>query len=765
MIIPDSIVDGNLYIPKVRPEDAGTYYCSATNSYDTIRHAVTLQVSDLIPNFVQNPISYIEYPPLKNAYLDFDIIVSFRPSVTDGLILYNGQETENGDFLCFGLRERYPEFRFNVGSGPAVIRGNQTLELDKWYTIQLKRDRREGMMLIDGQPLYTGTAPGRFQGLDLDQSFYLGGVPDFRVIPQSTGFDRGFVGGVSQVQISGKPLDLGGDALNVVGIDQFRVCDANPCNNGGSCIPKNMKQGFSCMCPQGFAGYQCETRGERCFPGACGPTGRCQDLPGLSGFKCVCPIGRLGRGCQEGVTVKDPFFNRTSFISYQPIEDGHKMLTIDILLKPHRLHDGIIFYSGQQENGNGDFVALVMKDGGYLEFRFDVGSGPAIIRSAQPVREKAWINVHLHRDGNMGLMEIDGQDPVRVRPGTINNDPFNFRGDLSPGDRVGLNLRLPLYLGGVDPRFVVASGVGSTEGFIGCIGEIEINDRQIHLIKDAVESSDINDCGEKRLCDRMPCKNGGLCEDVSSTEFLCICEPNFSGKRCESKVDICTNNPCQNSGLCTVTQAGYRCDCQLGYIGINCENSIQIHKKFQVGGNGFVMFSHEMLPHQSIKQTQNLSFTITTAESKGLLFWQAVDHGQSLRKNDYLSLYLKDGLVVFSYELGSGPSEIITNFTVNDSLPHNIQAIRTGRQGQLIVDGQHFRGHSKGVLQMLNVKGNLFFGGVPDLSAMTGGLHDTNFFGCMTNLFINGNGPLKLSQSAIGGLNVRHCANPYGGRG
>lgn len=61
-----------------------------------------------------------------------------------GLILYNGQETDNGDFLCFGLRERYPEFRFNVGSGPAIIQGNQTLELDKWYTIQLKRDRREG---------------------------------------------------------------------------------------------------------------------------------------------------------------------------------------------------------------------------------------------------------------------------------------------------------------------------------------------------------------------------------------------------------------------------------------------------------------------------------------------------------------------------------------------------------------------------------------------------------------------------------------------
>ena len=33
-------------------------------------------------------------------------------------------------------------------------------------------------------------------------------------------------------------------------------------------------------------------------------------------------------------------------------------------------------------------------------------------------------------------------------------------------------------------------------------------------------------------------------------------------------------------------------------------------------------------------------------------------------------------LIYFSYELGSGPAEITTNFTVNDSLPHTIQAIR-----------------------------------------------------------------------------------------
>ncbi|XP_052832935.1 basement membrane-specific heparan sulfate proteoglycan core protein isoform X4 [Octopus bimaculoides] len=732
-----SIVDGNLYIPKVEKDDAGTYYCSATNRYETARHPVTLSVSDLVPYFPQEPQSYIEYPPLRTAYLDFDIIISFRPRVTDGLIMYEGQATENGDFMCLGLRGRYPEFRFNVGSGPAIIRGNQSLELNKWHTVRLKRDRKEGKLIIDGQP-FVGTAPGPFQGLDLNQPLYLGGLPDFNAIPQSVGFDRGFVGGVSQVVIGGQELNLGGDATQVVGIRQADVCSASPCFNGGTCVPKNSEYGFACFCPQGFAGYQCDTVGERCFP---------------------------------GVTVKDPFFNKTSYISYPAINDGHKVLTIDIQIKPHTLDDGIILYEGQQQNGNGDFVALLLKDHGYLEFRFDVGSGPAIIRSAEPIKANEWVNVKLHRKDNVGMLQVGDSAPVEVRPG--NTEIVLSRGaaddelprlpiDSSPGSRVGLNLRQPLYLGGIDPQYKVADGTSISTGFVGCIGELEVNDRSIHLIKDAQESSDIIDCGEKRPCDRKPCKNNGLCEDVSISEYICFCDPQFSGQRCKSKVDICTNNPCQNAGLCSVTGAGYRCDCQLGFIGLNCENAIQIGSEFELTGNGFAMFSLKRLPHQNAKQNENVTFTVTTAESKGLLFWQAVEHGKNLQRNDYVSIYLKDGYVVFSYELGGGPAEIMSNVTVNDSVPHTITALRTGRFGNLIVDGQQFRGTSKGILQMLNVNGNIYFGGVPDLEAMTGGLHDTNFFGCMNDIYINKQGPLKLSQAAIGGLNIKHCTNSRG---
>ena len=83
---------------------------------------------------------------MNDVYLNFDVLLSFRPEATDGLMLYNGQNNQgSGDFMCFGLRGAYPEFRFDVGSGPAIIRGQRPLQLGQWHTVSLKRDRKNGV--------------------------------------------------------------------------------------------------------------------------------------------------------------------------------------------------------------------------------------------------------------------------------------------------------------------------------------------------------------------------------------------------------------------------------------------------------------------------------------------------------------------------------------------------------------------------------------------------------------------------------------------
>lgn len=69
-----------------------------------------------------------------------------------------------------------------------------------------------------------------------------------------------------------------------------------------------------------------------------------------------------------------PQFNGSSFSSYDPIRNARFQLKIEIEIKPQSLDDGIVLYSGQNEDGSGDYVVVLMKDG-YLEFRYNTGSG------------------------------------------------------------------------------------------------------------------------------------------------------------------------------------------------------------------------------------------------------------------------------------------------------------------------------------------------------------------------------------------------------
>jgi hypothetical protein len=76
----------------------------------------------------------------------------------------------------------------------------------------------------------------------------------------------------------------------------------------------------------------------------------------------------------SGIKVEDPAFNKTSYISYDPLQNAAMGVEIEIMLKPKSLDDGILLYNAQQQDGRGDFMALLIKNR-RLEFRFDSGSG------------------------------------------------------------------------------------------------------------------------------------------------------------------------------------------------------------------------------------------------------------------------------------------------------------------------------------------------------------------------------------------------------
>ncbi|XP_019622001.1 PREDICTED: von Willebrand factor D and EGF domain-containing protein-like isoform X2 [Branchiostoma belcheri] len=73
------------------------------------------------------------------------------------------------------------------------------------------------------------------------------------------------------------------------------------------------------------------------------------------------------------------------------------------------------------------------------------------------------------------------------------------------------------------------------------------------------------------------CQNGGLCvpdpdEPRGQGYYSCVC-PGYTGQLCETEIDECQSNPCSN-GTCIDYVNGYNCTCAEGYIGINCDVSV-----------------------------------------------------------------------------------------------------------------------------------------------------------------------------------------------
>lgn len=44
------------------------------------------------------------------------------------------------------------------------------------------------------------------------------------------------------------------------------------------------------------------------------------------------------------------------------------------------------------------------------------------------------------------------------------------------------------------------------------------------------------DCEIDHSCQLNGCKNGGVCRSIDKSNYICFCEPNFTGKSCETQL-------------------------------------------------------------------------------------------------------------------------------------------------------------------------------------------------------------------------------------
>ncbi|XP_045065408.1 basement membrane-specific heparan sulfate proteoglycan core protein-like isoform X3 [Coregonus clupeaformis] len=795
-------VVNTLTVPEVTHEDSGTYVCTASNKQGKVEALTTLKVHDrVMPYFTQEPLSYLTLPTIKNAYKSFSIKISFRPDNPDGLILYAGMIIYNGqkrtmgaDFISLGLVGGRPEFRFDVGSGMATIRYPTPIKLGEFHTIELYRNQTQGSIIVDREAPVNGSSQGKFQGLDLNEELYVGGYPNYTLLAKTAGLKTGFVGCIRKLVIQGDEIIFKDLDRSSTGVSNCPICTDRPCQNGGVCQDSEASL-YKCSCPRGFTGSNCQHHSSlHCHPEACGPDATCINRQNTLGYDCRCHLGKSGNKCMDGELVTTPLFDGLdSYIEYPALTNIHNDLRIEMEFKPMD-QDGLMFFSVGKKMKTEDFVSLEMVDG-YVQFRYELGTGQAVLRSPEPVTLGQWHRMEAGRLDKDGSLTVDGGREVRRS---------------SPGKAQGLNIHTPMYLGGVPNMEIVPKALNISDLFVGCIGEVSINGKKVDLSYSFTDSMAIVQCKDNSPCDRNPCLNGARCMPSAEYEYQCLCKDGFEGERCEVVKDTCqSSDQCQNGGSCVNGQ----CVCPIGFNGPICGqsqvssfaealwnlegsggNDAPIEYAAQFYDNGYLSLPKTIFPRSGpdAPETIEMELKVNTSSKEGLILWQGVEPfngashfrkmhaskkvstspkhlelGDQGKGKDFISLGLQNGHLVFSYQLGSGESQIQSRKPINDGRWHKVTAVRTGKQGYIQVDGGAIqRGQSQGKSIMVNTKGNVYLGGAPDISAMTGGKFSSGLTGCVRNLSLMNARPgeqparpIELQAAAENGINVGRCSS------
>ncbi|XP_072282510.1 agrin isoform X1 [Pyxicephalus adspersus] len=672
--------------------------------------------------------SYLAFKMMK-AYHTVRIAMEFRSSEQNGLLLYNGQ-IRGKDFISLAVVNGFVELRFNTGSGTGIITSKVPVEPGRWHQLVVNRNRRSGMLSVDGETHVNGESPPGTDGLNLDTDLFIGGAPEdqMSVVTERTSVATGLKGCIRLLDVNNQVYNLqeeGEDVLYGSGVGECgnNPCQPNPCHNGAVCQVKEAEM-FHCHCLNGYTGPTCADERNPCDPNPCHVSATCLVLP-EGGAKCECPMGRKGEFCEK---VIDPDFNLPflpSFNGYSYLElkglqtfatDITDKLTMEVVFLTGS-PNGLIFYNGQKTDGKGDFVSLALHDG-HLEYRYDLGKGAAVIRSKEKIPLNTWVSVTLERNGRKGLMRINNKEQVTGESPTPHN---------------ALNLKESLFVGGAPNFSKLARAAAVSSSFEGSIQKLTIKGFPLlreENIFNAIEISTFLDhpCTQKPY----PCQNGGLCIPKKES-YECVCQRGFSGGQCEKA---------------TIEKSAGSSEA----VSFDGKTYLEYHK---------VTKNHAPVdnpddPSEKALLINEFELSIKTEATQGLILWS----GKGTERSDYIALAVVGGYVQMMYDLGSKPVILRSTVPVNTNQWIRIKALRNNRDGILQVGNEApVFGSSPFGSKHLDTDGALWLGGVEKLSVSykLPKAYNTGYIGCMKDVLIDRK-ELHLVEDAENSPPILYCS-------
>ncbi|XP_055610114.1 pikachurin isoform X2 [Uranotaenia lowii] len=429
------------------------------------------------PRFNQH--SWLAFPALRGAYKHVQLHIEFRPESFDGILLLTGERDDlTGDFMALLLHQGFVEFWFDCGSGTGRVRSEETIVLNQWNTITIYRHRWDAWLVLNQGNRVQGRSKGLFSRITFREPVFLGGFGNITGLDKKLPVSNGFTGCIRKFVANDHDYN-------------FQQQQQSPSGPGGSSLV-DVSQGFDIQ--------ECVT--DRCSRFPCQHGGKC--LPSDDGAICLCPLGFGGDLCEMRLDLQVPSFNGSSYLRYAPLGDTCIIwFELKIIIKP-LLEDGLLLYSGHHEYG--DYISLCLNMG-YVEFTFDLGSGPATVRSEFPLTMGQWHTIKVSRTSRLAVLKIDQLPEVMT---------------VSPNGFWHLSLPHSLYLGGVHNIHTLPMSLRDKGSFAGCVQKVDINDRTISIISEALGGSNVENC--PHACVARPCGPLAKCVPVLDS-YECQCHP------------------------------------------------------------------------------------------------------------------------------------------------------------------------------------------------------------------------------------------------
>ncbi|XP_061787891.1 neurexin 1a isoform X12 [Nerophis lumbriciformis] len=293
------------------------------------------------------------------------------------------------DFFAIEMLDGHLYLLLDMGSGTTKTRAiDKKVNDGEWYHVDFQRDGRSGTISVNSvRTAYT--APGDSEILDLDETLYLGGLPEDRaglIFPTEVWtalLNYGYVGCIRDLFVDGQSKDIRrlAEAQRAVGVkpscsrEPPKQCLSNPCQHNG-------------LCREGWNRYVCDCSG----------------------------TGYLGRSCERDATI----------LSY----DGSKFMKVQLPMAMHtEAEDVSLRFRSQRAYGvlmattsrnSADTLRLEL-DGGRVRLTVNLdcirinctaSKGPETIFAGSGLNDNEWHTVRVVRRGKSLKLTVDDLQPV-----------------------------------------------------------------------------------------------------------------------------------------------------------------------------------------------------------------------------------------------------------------------------------------------------------------------------------------------------------------